>query len=376
MPKRSPPLILLIGILFSACVPVTSTGTTPAGTTNEAPGTDTPVTPVLEEIPVYVGHGAKGSFFEIYFTDPSNPASKQQSGGIEQALIASIDAARLSVDVAVYSFSLREVGNALLRARDRGVTVRVVMESDNMDRSVPEALVEGGIRILGDRRESLMHNKFIIIDRSEVWTGSMNFTVTGAYEDNNGLIHIRSKEVAENYLTEFEEMYTRDLFGTDALASTPNPSVTVDDIQIETYFSPDDGVASQLLQLLQGAQESIYFLVYSFTSDPIAQVIRNQHEAGITVAGVMDDELVDSNDGSEFEFFLGSDLNVRRDGNQGLMHHKIIIIDRSIVVTGSYNLTASADERNDENILIIHSPDIAEYFLSEFERIFEMALQP
>ena len=271
MPKRSPPLILLIGILFSACVPVTSTGTTPAGTTNEAPGTDTPVTPVLEEIPVYVGHGAKGSFFEIYFTDPSNPASKQQSGGIEQALIASIDAARLSVDVAVYSFSLREVGNALLRARDRGVTVRVVMESDNMDRSVPEALVEGGIRILGDRRESLMHNKFIIIDRSEVWTGSMNFTVTGAYEDNNGLIHIRSKEVAENYLTEFEEMYTRDLFGTDTLAATPNPSVTVDGIQIETNFSPDDGVASQLLQLLQGAQESIYFLVYSFTSDPIAR---------------------------------------------------------------------------------------------------------
>ena len=376
MPKRCLPLVLLIGILFSACVPATSTGTTPAGTTNEAPGTDTPVTPVLEEIPVYVGHGAKGSFFEIYFTDPSNPASKQQSGGIELALIASIDAARLSVDVAVYSFSLREVGNALLRARDRGVTVRVVMESDNMDRSVPEALGEGGIRILGDRRESLMHNKFIIIDRSEVWTGSMNFTVTGAYEDNNGLIHIRSKEVAENYLTEFEEMYTRDLFGTDAIAATPNPSVTVDDIQIETYFSPDDGVASQLLQLLQGAQESIYFLVYSFTSDPIAQVIRNQHEAGITVAGVMDDELIDSNDGSEFEFFLGSDLNVRRDGNQGLMHHKIIIIDRSIVVTGSYNITASADERNDENILIIHSPDIAEYFLSEFERIFEMALQP
>jgi len=376
MPKRCLPLILLIGILFSACVPATSTGTTPAGTTNEAPGTDTPVTPVLEEKPVYVGHGAKGSFFEIYFTDPSNPASKQQSGGIELALIASIDAARLSVDVAVYSFSLREVGNALLRARDRGVTVRVVMESDNMDRSVPQALVEGGIRILGDRRESLMHNKFLIIDRSEVWTGSMNFTVTGAYEDNNGLIHIRSKEVAENYLTEFEEMYTRDLFGTDALASTPNPSVTVDDIQIETYFSPDDGVASQLLQLLQGAQESIYFLVYSFTSDPIAQVIRNQHEAGLTVAGVMDDELVDSNQGSEYEFFLGAELDVRRDGNQGLMHHKIIIIDRSIVVTGSYNLTASADERNDENILIIHNPDIAEYFLSEFERIFEMALQP
>lgn len=376
MPKRILPLVLLTGILFSACMPATSTGTSPAGTTIEAPGTGAPVTPALEEIPVYVGHGVKGSFFEIYFTDPSNPASKQQSGGIEQAMIDSIDSARLSVDVAIYSFSLREVGNALLRARDRGVTVRVVMESDNTDRSVPEALVEGGLRILGDRRESLMHNKFIIIDRSEVWTGSMNFTVTGAYEDNNGLIHIRSKDVAENYLTEFEEMYIRDQFGTDAIAATPNPSITVNDIQIETYFSPDDGVASRLVDLLRGAQESINFLIYSFTSDSIAQAIRDQHEAGITVAGVMDDELADSNQGSEFEFFLGAELDVRRDGNQGLMHHKIIIIDRKIVITGSYNLTASADERNDENILIIHSRDIAEYFFSEFERVFESALQP
>ncbi len=235
----------------------------------------------------------RASFFEIYFTDPSNPASRQQSGGIEQALIASVDAARLSVDVAIYSFSLRELGNALLRARDRGVTVRIVMESDNMDRSLPQALVDGGLSILGDRRESLMHNKFIIIDRSEVWTGSMNFTVTGAYEDNNNLIHIRSVKVAENYLAEFDEMYKDDLFGPDSPAATPNPSVTVDDIQIETYFSPDDGVTSRLVELLMSAEESIYFLAYSFTSDPIAQVIRDQHRKGISVAGVMDDTQVD-----------------------------------------------------------------------------------
>lgn len=379
MSKRVLLIILCTTLMAAACVSVPATGTIPARPTIVTTGTaltGTALPPALKEIPVHVGRGAQGSSFEIYFSDPANPASSQESGGIEGALIASIDSARLSVDVAIYSFSLREVGNALLRARDRGVTVRVVMDSDNLDRPVVQALLEGGVPVLGDRREGLMHNKFVIIDRSEVWTGSMNFTVTGSYRDNNNLVHLRSVELAENYLAEFNEMFEEDKFGTDSVPGVPNPSVTLDDIEVETFFSPDDEVSSRLISLLQGTQESIYFLAYTFTADELAQIIRNQHEAGITVAGVMDDDLVDSNEGSDFEFFSTSDLKVRRDGNPGLMHHKILIIDRSIVVTGSYNYTGAAEDRNDENILIIHSEDIAEFFLAEFQRIFKMAQQP
>ena len=376
MPKRITFYVLLILIILSACAPVTATASPPVEETEEAPETDTPAPPMIEEIPVHVGYGYQGSFYEVYFTDPANPASKQESGGIEQAIIASIDAARLSVDVAIYSLSLRELGNALLRARDRGVAVRVVMESDNRERSVPQALIEGGLPILGDRREGLMHDKFVIIDRSEVWTGSMNFTVNGAYDDNNNLVHIRSVKVAENYLVEFEEMYKDDLFGPDSIASTPNPSVTVDGLQVETYFSPDDDVASRLLELLLGAEESIYFMAFSFTSDSLAQAIRDQAEAGVTVAGVMEDSQVNSNQGTEFDLFVQSKLDVRRDGNSGQMHHKVIIIDRSIVVIGSYNFTGSAEDRNDENLVIFFSPEIARLFLEEFERMFDAAQQP
>jgi phosphatidylserine/phosphatidylglycerophosphate/cardiolipin synthase-like enzyme len=67
---------------------------------------------------------------------------------------------------------------------------------------------------------------------------------------------------------------------------------------------------------------------------------------------------------------------VRRDGISGLMHHKVIIIDREIVITGSYNFTASAEDRNDENLVIIYNPFIAEWFLAEFERVFSAAEKP
>lgn len=381
MPKRILFFVFLFTLALSACAPVTPVppSLTPDGST-ESPVTDVPVTetsrPPIEAIPVHVGYGARGAWFEIYFTDPTNPAAPQQSGGVEEAVIASIDAARLSVDAAFYSLSLREVANALLRARDRGVQVRVVMESDNRDRSVPQALIDGGIPILGDRREGLMHDKFIIIDRSEVWTGSMNYTVNGSYDDNNVLVHIRSVKVAENYLVEFEEMYTDDLFGPDSIASTPNPFLTVDGTDIETYFSPDDSVAARLVELMSSASESIYFLAYSFTSDEIAQAMRDRADAGVTVAGVMEHAQVESNQGTEFDAFLQSGLDVRRDGNDGQMHHKVIIIDRSIVIVGSYNFTASAEDRNDENLVIIYSPEIASLFLAEFERVFAVAEQP
>jgi phosphatidylserine/phosphatidylglycerophosphate/cardiolipin synthase-like enzyme len=370
--------ILLFAFVLTSCAPLADT--TPVPVTGrpatDAPVTDTPAPPFVKPIPVHVGYGYQGSWFEIYFTDPTNPVAAQESGGIEEAVIASIDAARLSVDAAFYSLSLREVGNALLRARDRGVAVRVVMESDNRERSVPQALIDGGLPILGDRREGLMHDKFIVIDRSEVWTGSMNFTVNGAYDDNNNLLHLRSVKVAENYLVEFEEMYTDDLFGPDSLASTPNPVLTVDGINIETYFSPDDNVATRLVALLGTAEESIYFMAFSFTSDEIAQVMRERADAGVTVSGVMEDAQVKSNQGTEFDLFVQSGLDVRLDGNDGQMHHKVIIIDRKIVIAGSYNFTASAEDSNDENLVIIFSPEIAELYLAEFARVFAVTEQP
>ena len=56
-----------------------------------------------------------------------------------------------------------------------------------------------------------MHNKFVILDRLEVWTGSMNYTINGAYHNDNNLVRVRSNRLADNYTAEFEEMFVDDL---------------------------------------------------------------------------------------------------------------------------------------------------------------------
>ncbi len=314
---------------------------------------------------------AAGEAITVSFTDPNSPTTETYRGGPDVPLARAIDGAQLSVDVAVYDLNLWSIRDALIAAHRRGVTVRVVTESDNLDEAEIQDLKDAGIPILGDRRENLMHNKFTVIDRMEVWTGSMNYSTNDAYKNNNNLIRIRSSRLAEDYTVEFEEMFVNDLFGPDVKAETPYPVVSLDGIELEVYFSPDDGVAGHLVELIRGAQKSIYFLAYSFTSDEIADTMLDRAKAGVSVAGVFDESQVQANTGDEWERLRAAGLDVRMDGNPRLMHHKVIIIDGDTVVTGSYNFSANAEKRNDENALIVHSAKIASQYMVEFERVFE-----
>ena len=354
-------------ILLTAC------DVNPAPPTS--PTTDSVTQPSfsLTEIPFASGFGYDGGWIEIYFTNPNSSLSSQETGGIDLPLAQAIDSAKLSVDVAIYSLSLNSVRDALINAHQRGVQVRMVMESDNVDRTDPQILKDAGIPILGDRREGLMHNKFVVIDNSEVWMGTMNFTDSGTYEDNNAMLRIRSVKLAENFTKEFNEMFNDDKFGDNVLAETPNPRVTIDGTPVDTYFSPDDGIQPILVDILNTAQESIYFLAFSFTADPLGEAIRQRAQEGVTVAGAMDDGQVASNVGTEFDPFRQAGLDVYRDGNAGQMHHKTIIIDESIVIVGSYNFSNAAETRNDENLIVIYSEEIAKLFIAEFQRVYELA---
>lgn len=358
--------LFVIIFLLSACGQVTQT-TTPEVDITPTPGNE------LTPIDLQAGYGARGSWFELYVTNPDSPLSPQGTGGIDGPLVAAMDAARLSIDVAAYSITLNSVRNALLNARDRGVTVRLVMESTNMDSSDVQRLLEAGIPIVGDNQPGLMHNKFMVIDRSEVWLGSMNFTDSGTYEDNNNMIRIRSVKMAENYTKEFNEMFEDNMFGPDIAAETPNPNLTLDGTRVDTYFSPDDHVLTALYNLLSESRESIYFLAFSFTSNELGEIVREKAEAGLDVKGVMDEEQIKSNQGTEFDPFRQAGLDVLIDGIDGQMHHKIFIVDGRIVALGSYNFSRAAEERNDENLLIIYNEKITEFFMQEFERVYDHA---
>ncbi|MDO8754920.1 MAG: phospholipase D-like domain-containing protein [Anaerolineales bacterium] len=322
-------------------------------------------------------------WWEVYFTDPlviNNPDAI--AGSIEEELILLIFNAQTSIHIASFEFNLTPVAEALIAAKNRGVDVKWVTDDKNglaydikPGRGQFALLTGAGIEVKDDAgRSALMHNKFWIFDQQIVWTGSTNITVNGIFKQNNNVIVIHSPEIAYSFEREFQEMWNGQ-FGPRAPSTVNNQWAIVDGTPIQVLFSPEDKIVSNLIALVKDAQFSIRFLAFSFTDYPLAQVMIDRAKAGVDVKGVFE-TFGSSSPNSELRTFWCAGVPARQDGNVSFLHDKLIIVDNSIVVTGSLNYSSNADESNEENVVIMDNAEIAALYLLEFEKLWNQARDP
>jgi phosphatidylserine/phosphatidylglycerophosphate/cardiolipin synthase-like enzyme len=308
----------------------------------------------------------------VLFTAPQSGDGSSPSGGLDMRLAEAIDAAQESVDVAAYDFDLEPVADALIRAARRGVRVRLVSDSDYADELGPTKLHREGIPIVFDDREPFMHNKFVVIDGNVVWTGSWNLTQNGTYRNNNNVLVLTSEQLATNYTTEFEEMFIDRAFGASSPEGIPYPQINLNGVQVETIFESEGNVRGRLLSLLGETDATIYVMAFVFTDDELAEALIDRHEAGVDVVAVVEARNTEG-PGSDYDTLRRAGIEILEDGNPYIMHHKVMILDEAVVITGSYNFSASAADRNDENALILQSPDVASRYVEEFWRVYDAA---
>jgi len=137
-------------------------------------------------------------------------------------------------------------------------------------------------------------------------------------------------------------------------------------------FSRTMDCASIIISLIDSAQQGVLVAVFSFTSNPLADALIRAHRRGVEVRVVIEMEQANVR-GSEYERLRSAGVAVRLDGNSDLMHHKFMVVDGRVVVTGSYNWSAAAEDRNDENIVVIYGEEIAALYSREFERVWARA---
>jgi phosphatidylserine/phosphatidylglycerophosphate/cardiolipin synthase-like enzyme len=332
-----------------------------------------PIPPAIETGSPILQPADNASPVRLFFTDPSISGQNTPGKVIIKALIADIDAATKSIDVAMYNFTLKEVSEALIKASQRGVAVRIVVDSDALQKLDLPRLKQAGIYAMGDRRESLMHNKYVIIDGRILWMGSLNLTSSGSENDENVMARIESTDLAGNYAQKFNEMASEDKFGPESRPATEVTRFDLNGIPVENYFSPEDKIDTRLVSLVGSAKKSVHILAYSFTLDKLASALIKAEKNGVEVKGVFDQDSSEDNTGADFSSLKKAGLDVRLDGEPGLMHMKVIIVDGKTVVFGSYNYTSSAENKNDENVLIISAPAVAAGFEQAFDRIYAKA---
>ena len=308
--------------------------------------------------------------------------AKRSPYNTHQTLFSIVRRAKDTLDGAFFEINAQDAVDELIKAKQRGVRVRLVTDSDNMvelsnpakQREAITRLKAAGIPVVEDKRSGFMHHKFMVLDGHTVWTGSTNLTPTSLYHHNNNALTIRSKELASVFTAEFERLFSDRAFG-----SSERPSVAPSRVMpfkmgsVQAFFSPRGGGRQAVLDEMDKARKRIRLMTFSFTDAELGMVIADKAANGVLVEGVFDRWLAASRY-SLFPKFKEQGLNVWLDGNEALMHHKVILIDDATVITGSFNFSQNAEANNNEALLIIrNAPDLVKAYDDEFKRLVQAA---
>ncbi|MDD5361871.1 MAG: phospholipase D-like domain-containing protein [Ignavibacteria bacterium] len=357
-------------------------------------------------------HPASTGKMEAYFNYPVDtslalPNNKANgSTDFQTRLIQRIDSTRYSIDLAIYSFDdLTNIRQALLNAFIRGVKIRIVYDSRNVQ-SLMQDLINYGIRVQQRNylTSSLMHNKFFIFDGRDttaaayskkwIWTGSSNITYQQFYQDIENTIFIQDEALSHTYTREFEEMWgshndvnnpANAKFGSAKLDNTPH-LFNINGKRVDCYFSPSDDIATKIENMISNeTNKSINFCIYAFTKFSIENKMHSKYNPPtVMVRGVFDrstnGNLTNGPVYYEMAGLGGTVWNpvarVYLDNYSAsyLFHDKYILIDADmpssnpIVETGSYNFSNAASYDNDENVLLIYDSLIANQYYQDFAK--------
>jgi phosphatidylserine/phosphatidylglycerophosphate/cardiolipin synthase-like enzyme len=139
------------------------------------------------------------------------------------------------------------------------------------------------------------------------------------------------------------------------------PLATLDKTSDRVCFSPNGGCTDLALKAITQARIEILIMAYSFRSIPVAQALIAAHKAGVKVEVVMDKS--ERQEGfTPATMMANAGIPVYLDGMHAVMNNRIIIIDRKIIMTGSYSINTASEEMNAENLLLLRSEELAKFY--------------
>ena len=312
---------------------------------------------------------------------------------LDDSLIAYINRSEESLDMTIYDFGDDEgnaIATAVNAAHNRGVRVRFISDGNQL------ALNSGVAALLPEVPQllspvggnfTIMHNKFVVIDADHsdpkkpvVWTGSTNLTDRQVNRDPNNVIIVQDQTLARTYQLEFQEMWGSSgdapdtvfsRFGSQKTDNTPHEFV-IGGNRVECYFSPSDNTNEHLISTIETANDSLLFATMLITRIDIATAISDIIMSGVGARGYINDQAT-TTVYSDLLAAIGSSLEINPDTHV-IMHHKYFVADAGttsdpLVWTGSHNWSTNATTKNDENTLVVHSAEVADWYRRAFNRL-------
>ena len=263
----------------------------------------------------------------------------------------------------------------------------------------------------GSKGSNLMHHKFVVVDHRFVIITSANFTLSDTSGDftnpsslgnNNNLLKIDSPELATLLTQEFNIMWGDGIGGKlDSKFGLQKPprqpkTIIVGNSKITVNFSPISptqpwNISSNGLidQTLSASTKSVDLALFVFSDQQLANTLENLHDQKVQIRALIEPEFAYRPYSEALDmmgFSLSDNCQDEVDNHpwknpistvgvpilpQGdLLHHKFAVIDHQTVITGSHNWSEAANHGNDEILIVIDNPTVANHFQCEFNRLY------
>jgi phosphatidylserine/phosphatidylglycerophosphate/cardiolipin synthase-like enzyme len=332
-------------------------------------------------------------------------------GHASQHLAQFIQGAKTSLLCAIYDLADPSILKALKGAAGRlNTQLHIVYDAgkgkpaqpgdpnlSNTGKLIKQAGLDAFATAVHVKGGNLMHDKFLVRDGADVWTGSGNFTKGGLTLQDNNFLAITSAALAKVYTDDFHGLTHPNHASAHAAKNPrtapprPHAAVKAGGVTITPYFTTGvnefEDAETAVVKALNGAKK-VRIAAMNLGDPGILQVLKARFEhAAADIQGVLDPSQMRSvmpppagkskQPASLFWFtkdtkrFVGaaSHAFVKSDNNN-FMHNKLMILDDRTVITGSYNFSEHA-EVNDENMLIIDSPAVAKAYNQYFDALFQ-----
>jgi len=152
-----------------------------------------------------------------------------------------------------------------------------------------------------------------------------------------------------------------------ACSNTQATDVTLNKTPTQVYFSPNGGCTDAIVKEIGKAKAEILVQAYSFTSKDIAKALVDAKKRGVHVEIILDkSNRSQKYSAADFTFNMGIPTYI--DAQHAIAHNKIMILDKETVITGSFNFTKAAEEKNAENLLILKNQELAKQYIDNWEK--------
>lgn len=358
-------------------------------------------------INILVAHASETQNIQIFYVDPLvyKKPNNNCSNDACKSLLNIINNSKKSINFAIYGIGDEDkIYKALVKARKRGVKIQGITDM-NINNKNPyfdtwrlindlefvktDYLTD--IKLLEEQKiqnkyslkikdyakikdgnkikvpGAIMHNKFFIVDNEYVWTGSTNVSSSCMSYNANNVILIKSKEVANIYQKEFDEMYNNNNFHKYKNKTSEGNTIKIDDgTSLRIFFSPSNPPNDFAIKpTIDNAKEYIYVPMFFLTNKELINSLILANKRNVDVKIIVD---------SAANIVNPQYVNILRENNVpvkvenwgGKMHMKSAVIDDKTIIIGSMNWTGVAQTSNDENTIVLENTKLAKEFKQKF----------